>query len=309
MNYSSKLPVSDIKLMDNKEFENNLNKTIIKAIENHTKVCNSISYGLKISEYFPHKVLILVYKDIFRLKEGFFSKAVLFKEYFNEFESKSKIGKVKFDWDSEEVKEIDEFNVYNGNFSAYVLIFEKLYFFYFIKELRKKDEFFVSIQNFIGLKTKEVSTNPFNYFLMDRMADLIFEPDFTAMDIKEYVELTLSLISKEIEVSKNRISNEFGKSVDSFFVSDKYEEFFMYLLKVNKNKRNKSFFSTLYRYFVSKEFISENHGKPRHYFSLLKERDIFQFEPLKIIPSSISSEQSIFIEFDKLYTGYLLQKE
>ena len=309
MNYIDKLPISDIKLANNKDFNHKLNKGIIQALENHTKIANSIKYGLKISEHFPPKVLILVYKDIYRIKEGFFNKAISFKDYFNELESKSKVGKIKFDWYNVENDAADEFNVYNGNFSAYVLILQKLYFFYFIEEIRGKDAYFESILNFLNVKCKEIKTNPFNYFLMDCMTKLVLEPEFTSIDIKEYVELTMDLISKEMDKSKGKMFNNFNKNGKSFFLNVECEEFFMYLLKENENKKNKSFFSIVYRYLFKENFFNKDFEKPRHFFSFLKEKEIFEFKPEKIISSSVSSEETSFIEFDQLYMKFLLLQE
>lgn len=309
MNYGDKLPISDIKLVNNNDFEHKLNRKIIQALENYNKVANTIKYGLIISEHFPSKLLVLVYKDLYRIKEGFFNKAILFKDYFNEFESKSKVGKIKFDWHNVERAESDEFNVYNGNFSAYVLILQKLYFFYFKEEIRREDEYFISILNFINIKGTEVSTNPFNYFLMDCMFKLIHEPEFTSIDIKEYVELTLNLISKEVATSKGNNLKNFNKNEGSIFLNDQYEEFFLFILKENENKRNKSFFSTLHRYLIKEGFLVQEKVRPNFYFKYLAEKDIFQFNPLKLISSSTSSEENYFIEFDKLYTRFMLLKE
>jgi len=102
MNYIEKLPISDIVLINNKDFEHKLNREIIQGLENQNKIADTIKYGLKISDHCPSKILILVYKDIYRIKEGFFKKTILFKEYFNEFESRSKVGKINFDWDNKE---------------------------------------------------------------------------------------------------------------------------------------------------------------------------------------------------------------
>jgi hypothetical protein len=309
MEYTNELPISDIKLGNNKAFENKLNKKIIQDLENYNKVSNAIKYGLKISEHSPSKVLILAYKDIYRLKEGFFNKAILFKEYFNEYEDNSRIGRIKFDWSNIENDEIDEFDVYIGNFSAYVLIFKKLYFFYFIEEIRSENEFYCSILKFIDIKVKDVSKNPFNYFLMDCMVKLVLEPEFSSMDIKEYVQLTIDLISTEMDKSKKVNSNNLRNNYSGIFSNKNIEEFIMFLLKENKKKKNKSFFSSLYRYLIKENFLEKDFERPRYYFSFLKDRDIFQFEPQKIITSSVSSEEHIFSEFDKLYTKFLISSE
>ncbi|WP_372744426.1 hypothetical protein [Lutibacter sp.] len=309
MNYGDKLPVSDIKLVNNNDFKHKLNRKIIQDLENHNKVANTVKYGLKISEHLPSKVLIMVYKDIYRLKEGFFNKAILFKEYFNEFENKSKVGKIKYEWHTEEEDKAEEFNVYNGNFSAYVLILQKLYFFYFIEEINRKDKYFVSILDFINIKHKEVSTNPFNYFLMECMSKLVLESEFTSIDIKEYVELTLDLIYKEMDKSKGNISKGLKKDEKSIFLNDEYEEFFLFILNENENKKNGSFFSTLHRYLIKEAFLAQDKIKPNFYFKYLKEKNIFQFKQPKLISPSTSSEENHFIEFDKLYSKFILLKE
>lgn len=309
MDLDKKLPISDIKLINNKNYNHRFNRIITQDLENYSQLANVSRYGLKIREYFPSKILIWVYKDIYRIKEGFFSKAILFKNYFEEFESKNKVGKIKFDWQNIEKDEHDEFNIYNGDFSAYVLIFQKLFHYYFNEEVIEGDKYHVSIWKYINAKAEMVSVNPFNYFLINQIDKLTLESEFTSIDIKEYVELTLDIISGEIDKSKRDVSKTVKGENKNIFLNDEYEEFFMYVIKENEKKQNRAFFSALYRCFLKNSFLYSDYDRPRFYFEFLETKGIFSFYPKKLTDISTTSDECSFIEFDKLYKSFLLNKE
>lgn len=303
MNYKN--IISDIWLMNSDKYKTKLNKEIEKVFPDWAQISNALGKTLPFVDFNIDKVLIDVYKDIYRIDKEF-TKAVYFKERFNNIKTNNKIGKAQMEYVDEKGKEIDEeIGLYKGYYSCYLIILQYFFFCYFIDDLRAKDNIKIeSLKTFLQNEKKELADMPYNYFIQYGFYKLTEQ--FTITDIKEYVSIIIDLIDELKEKSIIDFKSLNDLAADSLFINTQASNFFNFLLVKNENKKNDSFFSKLHRYFKSRKFWKNE--KPKIYFDFLENSGIYIFKTVRLQTPTTTNEEDIFEKFDELLFQFLFNQ-
>jgi|GEM_PF-5358719 len=297
--------ISSIWLMNSETYNTKLNKEIRNVFPDTAERINALGKSLPYVEFHIGRVLIDVYKDIYRIDKEY-KKAVHFKEKFNDIKLQNKIGIAQVEYTDEQGKEInEEFILYKGYYSCYVIILQYFFFCYFIDEIRLDDNLKIkSLNNFLQEEKNDLAEMPYNYFIQYgfyKLKDL-----FTVTDIKEYITIITDLIDELKEKSIIDFKSLNDLKTNSLFINSQVGYFFNFIIKENVNSKNDAFFSKLHRYFKSREFWKDE--KPKSYFEFLDNSKIYTYKSGKLQTPTTTNEDDFYTKIDALLFGFLLNQ-
>ena len=145
---------------------------------------------------------------------------------------------------------------------------------------------------------------PYNYFIQNGIYGL--KEQFEVSDVKEYISLVVDFLDCLKKKSVTDVQGLDDLDDNSLFLNSQVREMFYFLVQKNKKKRNDAFFSKLHRYYKSRGFLKNE--KPKSYYSFLKENEIYTFKNAQIQVPSTTNEEDTFVEFDKVFTDFLLNQ-
>ncbi|WP_445748853.1 hypothetical protein [Polaribacter sp.] len=297
--------ISNLWLVNSAEYGTKLNKDLRENFPNSSEVSNALGVSFPFIEFNIDKVLIDVYKDIYRIEKKF-KKSIEFKEWFEEIKKNNTIGEGNITYLNVNGEYFEEkFALFKGHFSCYVVILQHFFFCYFIDKIKSQENSKInSLNTFLAEEKKRISLIPYVHFIQYGFFE--FNKKYDINDTKEYVEIIIDLIDKLEQKSIIDFKNLNDLDTESLFSNSQTENFFYFIIKKNINKKNEAFFSKLYRYFIKEGYLKN--VKPRFYFEFLNNSEIFKNTATKIQTPSVTNEEDIFKKFDELLFEFLFNQ-
>lgn len=278
-------------------FEIPLNKSIIINFGSNYKNEGGFYYnGYQelFSELKPKETLLEVYNELRKIENGY-EYLVDFRTFIENKASESIIGDASFKFNQDEKRH--DVKIYH---SRYVLFIELLLKFsnqYF----KGKDDRFKDFLAIINNESAKFVLNPYCHILL-KTIKIVFGEFVSYADIRDYVDKSMGLIDEEPTIANSE--REMGEIKDHVFKKPTYNDFFYYLVNKSLERKNGAFFSYIYKYFQSNNFLTYN--KPRYYLKFINEK--YKLELTKIYDGSCAKNKDLFVEFDGFFKKFNLKK-